>query len=311
MQTEKIKILENTLGGYSRQGKEYLFACPKCKHHKLKLSVNLKKNCFKCWVCDYSGRKISRLVRNHGSFFDYKEWRSYDDQIELTEFDKLLAVFKEKKEPTLSLPEEFNSLVGQDLAFSSLAARRYLRDRGLSKLDIQKYMVGYCTEGKYKDYVIMPSFNMDGDVNFFIARNYTGGWRNYMNPSVPKSKIIFNELFVDFYQEITVVEGVFDAIKAGNNSVPLLGSTLHEESKLFQKIVLYDTPVYLALDYDADNKAIKIVKKLLKYGIEVYKVDTTGYKDVGEMTKEQFNLRKQNAVLMTQENTLLYEVLAV
>ena len=311
MQTEKINILKNTLGGFERQGKEYLFTCPKCKHHKPKLSVNLKKGYFKCWVCDYSGRKISRLIRNHGSFTDFKQWRSYDDQIELTDFDKLLSVFKKEEEATLELPSEFNSLVGSNTAFSSLAARRYLRGRAITKGDIQKYMIGFCNEGKYKGYVVVPSFNMSGAVNFFIARNYAGGWRNYMNPRVPKSKIIFNELFLDFYQEITVVEGVFDAIKAGNNSVPLLGSTLSEESKLFQKIALYDTPVYLALDYDAEAKSIRMIKKLLNYGIEVYKVDTTGFKDVGEMTKEQFNTRKQNAMPMTQESILLYEVMSV
>ena len=311
MQTEKINILKNTLGGFDRQGKEYLFTCPKCKHHKPKLSVNLKKNCFKCWVCDYSGRKISRLIRNHGSFTDFKQWRSYDDQIELTDFDKLLSVFKKEEEPTLELPSEFDSLVGSNTTFSSLRARRYLKDRGLTKSDIQKYMVGFCNEGQYKGYVVVPSFNMSGDVNFFIARNYTGGWRNYMNPRVSKNKMIFNELFLDFYQEITVVEGVFDAIKAGDNSVPLLGSSLSEESKLFQKIVLYDTPVYLALDYDAEAKSIRMIKKLLNYGIEVYKVDTTGFKDVGEMTKEQFNIRKQNAMPMTQENILVYEVMSV
>ena len=54
-----------------------------------------------------------------------------------------------------------------------------------------------------------------------------------------------------------------------------------------------------------------MIKKLLNYGIEVYKVDTTGFKDVGEMTKEQFNIRKQNAMPMTQENILVYEVMSV
>jgi DNA primase len=311
LQTEKIKILKNTLGGYTRQGKELMFHCPKCDHHKNKLSVNLDKNCFKCWVCDYSGRKISRLIRNHGTFFDYKEWRKYDDQIELSDFDKLLEIFEEEGEPTLDLPKEFTSLVGDNILFSSLNARKYLKDRGVSKMDIQKYMMGHCPSGKYQDYVVIPSFNMQGDVNFYVTRNYKGGWPNYLNPRVPKNRIIFNELFIDFHQEITVVEGVFDAIKAGGNSVPLLGSSFSEESKLFQKIVLYDTPVYLALDRDAEAKSIKIIKKLLNYGIEVYKVDTSGFRDVGEMTKEQFKTRKENAMLMDQENTLLYEVLSV
>ena len=38
--------------------------------------------------------------------------------------------------------------------------------------------------------------------------------------------------------------------------------------------------------------------------IEVYKIDITPYADVGEMTKKQFNIRKQNAELMTNDSFL-------
>jgi ACT domain-containing protein len=44
-----------------------------------------------------------------------------------------------------------------------------------------------------------------------------------------------------------------------------------------KEIVKNDTPVYLALDSDAEVKSIEIIKELLKYGLEVHKIDTTGY----------------------------------
>ncbi len=53
------------------------------------------------------------------------------------------------------------------------------------------------------------------------------------------------------------------------NAIPILGSTLRDNTKLFQAIVLNDSPVYLALDADADKKLSYIVKNLLKYDIEV------------------------------------------
>jgi DNA primase len=152
---------------------------------------------------------------------------------------------------------------------------------------------------------------MEGDINFFVARSFANHWRAYMNPQVPRNSMIFNELFLNFHEELVVVEGVFDAVNAGCNAVPLLGSTLSEESKLLQKIVKYDTPVYVALDHDAEKKSIWIIKKLLQYGIEVFKVDTSGFKDVGEMNKNQFNNRKQNAVSINSENVLLYEAMIV
>ena len=57
--------------------------------------------------------------------------------------------------------------------------------------------------------------------------------RKYLNPPADRD-IIFNELYIDWDSDIILVEGAFDAIKAGPNSIPLLGSTLREESSLFQ-----------------------------------------------------------------------------
>jgi len=87
-----------------------------------------------------------------------------------------------------------------------------------------------------------------------------------------------------------LVEGVFDAIVAGN-AVPILGSTLRADSKLIKKIVYHDTPVYLAFDEDAQKKENQVIRMLIKYDIELYKIDTTGYEDVGSMSRED-NPRK-------------------
>jgi hypothetical protein len=116
----------------------------------------------------------------------------------------------------------------------------------------------------------------------------------YKNPKVSKD-IIFNELYVDFDEDLVLVEGVFDAIKAGENAVPILGSTLNEEGKLFQSIVQNDTAVYMALDPDAEKKACHIIQKMLQYDVEVYKVDISGFEDAGEMTRGQFLERKGQA----------------
>ena len=43
---KKLKILKEVLGSPFYHGKENLFYCPKCKHHKKKMSINLDKNKF-------------------------------------------------------------------------------------------------------------------------------------------------------------------------------------------------------------------------------------------------------------------------
>ena len=107
-----------------------------------------------------------------------------------------------------------------------------------------------------------------------------------------------------------ITEGIFDAIVAGPNAVPLLGSTLRPNSKLFMKIVQNDTPVFLALDPDADMKEKRIIKLFLTYGLEVYKIDISGYEDVSDMGREEFLKRKQNAVLVQETDYLLESAIA-
>ena len=74
-------------------------------------------------------------------------------------------------------------------------------------------------------------------------------------------------------------------------------------------IVKNDTPIYIGLDIDAENKSKKIIKDLLNYGIEVYKINTAGYDDIGSMTKDEFLKRKNEAALCDSNDYLLYEAL--
>ena len=130
----------------------------------------------------------------------------------------------------------------------------------------------------------------------------------YKNPKVSRD-IIFNELDVDWDSDVVLTEGVFDAIVAGN-AVPILGSTLRADSRLIQKIVYNDTPVYIALDRDAKKKENKLIEKFLEYGIEIYKIDTTAYDDVGAMPKANFLHLKKKATLINSDNYLLYRTLS-
>ena len=116
----------------------------------------------------------------------------------------------------------------------------------------------------------------------------------YLNPPISKN-VVFNELFVDWDEPVVLVEGLFDAIVAGQNAIPILGSTLREESKLFQAIVLNDTPVYLAMDNDAKKKQEQMIRTMFKYDIEMRIIDTRNVEDVGSMSKKQFLSRFSKA----------------
>jgi DNA primase len=289
-ENEKVNILNNVLGRFYREGQsQLLFHCPKCEHHKKKLSINIDKNVFKCWVCGYSGRSIYRLIKRYGAYSDKKNWSRLTQQVEIENFSEKLFGKPEEILDEILLPQEFVSLANNTLPTTSIYPVNYLKSRGLNKRDIIRWKIGYCSSGKYEGRVIFPSFDISGKLNYFVARSYTNNWKRYCNPA-NKSDIIFNHLNIDFFKPVTIVEGVFDAVKSGLNSVPLLGSTLVESSPLLSEIVKYDTTVYLALDPDAIKKTEKLIELFLKYDIETYFVDLrhTKYDDVGEMSKEEF-----------------------
>ena len=160
MERKKLKILQNIFGEYRRSGHEYLFFCPKCGHHKKKLSINIEKNLFKCWVCDWSGRDIYRLVKRYGDYRLKQDWRSLNQQVEINDFvDKIFGEKKKSIPETLELPENFISLVNKSLPATSPYPLNYLYDRGIANVDIIKWKLGYCTEGKYASRIIIPSFS--------------------------------------------------------------------------------------------------------------------------------------------------------
>ena len=308
---KKVAILRRVLGSFYLTGTERLFFCPKCNHHKHKLSVNIDKDVFKCWVCDYNGRSVRKLIRYAGTFKDLTDWSELTNEetpVSLT--DAFFAEEKEEEEQIVDLPEEFFSLANKNKPISSFNAHGYLRNRGITKQDIIRWKIGFCDKGPFAGRIIIPSFGLSGRPNYFVARSYTNDWKKYLNPPA-KRDVVFNHLFVDFDADIILVEGVFDAIIAGPNSIPLLGSTLREKSKLFQEIVRKDTTVYIALDPDAEKKTMYLIKKLLDYGIEIHKIDITPFEDVAEMSKKEFQKRKIQSVIMDSDNYLLKTLMSI
>jgi DNA primase len=291
---EKRKIVTQILGSYWQKGEEHLYHCPYCGHHKKKMSINFSNGYWKCWVCDTRGKNIYRIVRKFGNYQQRQKYRELQGLVDLTDFEEMFKEYNNIEEKQiLEMPEGFVSLCNKDLPMDSTDAFRYLSSRGIGRREILKWKIGYCKEGRYAGRIIVPSFDVEGDLNYFIARSYVGHGRRYLNP--PSSRdIVFNELNIDWDEPIILVEGVFDAIAAGNNAIPILGSTLREQSRLFQAIAIHDTPVYMALDSDAEKKAEWIIKSMLRYDLEVHKVPIDE-EDVGEMDKQEFKDRMSEA----------------
>ena len=106
MEAEKLRILREVLGHGRKSNDERLFNCPYCEHHKPKLSVNIEKNVYKCWVCDSRGSNIYHLVRRFGSYKHRQAWLQFEEETDYTSFEDLFGT-KEEEEQAIDLPKEY------------------------------------------------------------------------------------------------------------------------------------------------------------------------------------------------------------
>lgn len=200
---------------------------------------------------------------------------------------------------SLALPDEFEPLISLQ---HNHRAWRYVLDRGCTERDAWRWSLGWCSTGQHGGRIVFPSFDQDGELNFWVARA-TGRWLpKYTNPPVPANAIIFNELSLDFTRPVVVCEGPFDALKCGDNAVPLLGSSLDESHVIFDALVRNGSTVIIMLDDDAQRKALRIARLLSQYDMRVMLAHSDP--DPGAMTHEQCTRAIAAAQPLTWEVTL-------
>ena len=282
-----LDLLHGSLGEYTDHGgDECSFYCPFCHHHKKKLAINLSSQKWQCWVCNSRGKKLYTLLKQLNA----------DDSvfIRLRKITGETTYEKQDDDQTeiyFSLPKEFIPLTEAPKNYETKNVINYLKARGIGREDVIKYNIGYCDSGTYKNYVIVPSYDEDGKLNYFVARNYYQSSMKYKNPPVSKDQVIF-ENTISYDLPLVLVEGVFDAISTKRNVIPLLGKRL--PSKLYDKILERDVKkVYIMLDDDARGEALDITKKLMEQHIKVHLVqlkekdpNDLGFTDVTELLKQ-------------------------
>ena len=111
----------------------------------------------------------------------------------------------------------------------------YLKSKGITKHDILKYNIGYCETGTYAKMIIIPSYNENGQLNYFTGRSFEKNpYTKYRNPETSRDIIPF-ELFINWNLPLIICEGPFDAIAIKRNVIPLLGKNI--QPNLMKKIV--------------------------------------------------------------------------
>jgi DNA primase len=289
-----VEILEDILGDYKLHNDykgQISFDCPVCSQEikgldhgdgKGNLEVNYKYSVFKCWVCAESHEthgSIYRLIKRFGNPRQLKKYELL--RPEDTE-DHTKRVYKKVR-----LPKEFvpfkDASMGLKMTPQYKQAYNYIKSRNITDMMLQMYNIGFCYSGEYENRIIIPSYNEDHDINYFIARSYLQKTKlKYKNPEAQKEIIIFNEYLINWNEPIYIVEGAFDSIFLPN-AIPMLGKFMSDY--LFNKLYDNAKKITIVLDPDAWNDAERLYHKLNcgKLMGKVWIVKLEGDKDIADL----------------------------
>lgn len=267
---ELTSIISRVFEDIRNEGYEQIqICCPRCQESenlsepdgKYNLEINLRKKKFRCWKCDepfFSGN-LKFLVELYGSFDDVRDYNEYIEN----NFDELIDDEEKNIVIDVELPKEFISFKDMNVSNPDhIEAYNYLiYKRKLTYDTILKFRLGFCIDGRYKKRIIIPSFDANGKLNYFIGRAYLE-WmkRPYDNLESSKDAIIFNEGYIDWDSTVYLVEGSFDFMSFPINTICMLGKVLGE--KLFFKLKEKKPDIIVILDPDAWKNAIKLYNQL-------------------------------------------------
>ena len=289
-----IDILEDILGEPKMHNDyrcQMSFDCPTCSYEikglehgdgKGNLEVNYKYNVYKCWVCAESHEthgSVHKLIKKFGNPKQLKKYtllRPEEDE----EGNK--RVYK-----PVRLPKEFIKFkdvsFGMKLTPQYKQAYKYIQSRNISELMLQIYNIGYCPTGLYENRIIIPSYDTNKNINYFIARSYLNYSKmKYKNPEAQKETIIFNEYLIDWDKPVYIVEGAFDSIFIPN-AIPMLGKFMSEH--LFNELYTKAKKIIIILDPDAWNDAERLYHRINigKLMGKVWIVKLEGNQDIADL----------------------------
>jgi len=279
-----LNLFESVLGRSDTSGNEATFHCPYCNHRKKKLVINMVTQKWHCWVCGTKGVGVERIFKKLGASDKIKEAQRLSGKVHNVKIEK---------SENISLPLDFIPMVnGNPKSPEFRNAARYLKSRGLTKTDILRHNIGYCESGEYNGMIIIPSYNDEGHLNYFVGRSYYDTNFKHKNPKTSKDVIGF-ELLINWSKDINICEGVFDAMAIGENSIPIFGKFLPKSLKI--KIKEKNVKrVNILLDSDAIEESISLCEYLQSENIDVRIIEmkddedpsTLGYEKIKSMIEK-------------------------
>ena len=276
-----IYLLERTLNSRSKKltkQDEYMFFSPFVSHYKPKLQINMSSQKWHCWVSDQGGHSLYSLFKKINA--DSRYFSELKDIVFIpTTKDEI------ESKVIVSLPREYQPLWKSSKSLFYKHALNFLKKRGITKIDLQKYKLGFCDDGIYSNRVIVPSYDDSGILNYFVGRSFMGDNMKYKNPNVSRDIIPF-DWFIAWSYPIVLCEGVFDAMSIRTNAIPMLSKKPSKSllRKIFEKQV---KTIYIALDNDAKKDAYNLSEFFKDFGIDSKVVNLPKNEDPNDLGFER------------------------
>jgi DNA primase len=261
-----VELLTEFLGDphqhYESKG-QISFDCPACAEEKGldggdgkgNLEINYGKHVYKCWACSETYGTHGPL----GKLFDQYASKSQKKVYNLIKPEELKQ--EDIKRPKLRLPEGFTTFKDSNPRFiPHIEAYKYLQSRGINDEIIDKYKIGYTVNGDFAYRIIVPSYNKEGVLNYFVARAWVPKKMKYKNPAIPKDEIIFNEGLINWEKDVYLCEGAFDSFFL-ENSIVMLGKKM---SKLLFETLYTNANgnIIICCDGDAFEDGMRVYHEL-------------------------------------------------
>jgi DNA primase len=310
METQEVdyslifEILEDIFGEYKNHNDykcQVSFDCPVCSYEikgldhgdgKGNLEVNYRYGVYKCWVCaethDTHG-SVYKLIKKYGTPKHLKTYlllRPDEAENIVNRTYKKVRLPKEyiefsKAHPALKMTPNFRQ------------AYNYIKSRNITDQMCEKFKIGFCLTGQYENRIIIPSYDENDNLNYFIGRSFLSKTkRKYMNPEAQKELIIFNEYLIDWDKPIYIVEGAFDSIFI-DNAIPMLGKYMSDY--LFNKLYDKAKKIIICLDPDAWNDQERLFHKMNigKLMGKVWSIKLEGNKDIADLQGDISNYKEK------------------
>jgi len=252
----------STFDGFKETGAvdEVSIDCTMCADTKSHFYWGISRGVGFCHRC---GRTVDSI-----QFIQDCEGLVFGDALEFMENRKTFVpketILEKKKDVKMQLPYGFIPL-GPSANDEFLPPTKYLKERMVSKTQMVGYRIGFTFWKPYAKRIIFPIY-MNRILTGFVARSIGDIKPHYLYAEgMRKSNCLFGYDIAKYLgSSCILVEGVFDVLRAGSNSIAILGKFLSNSQIELLRRAKFNR-ITVALDSDAICESTIVCKKLEPY----------------------------------------------